>query len=167
MRQWHSNGNGGFNLLEAMVAVASTSILLLAFLEITRWRGSLLMRVKFSQVLSEIVIGNITEVKTRDLTLVGGDCLVRRYDALGVFIDERKTSVTNAACGNSELPPKTIEVYWKVTGASSIDATFQPAGFLKLPVHKASVLQIEVKGRAHSLPPGPPEQTLNAVIYRR
>lgn len=159
----------GLTTIEVLVATASLALLIYSYLYVRGLQTELITRVNFAQNLSEVMIANVNEIKSKDRKNLPmpGDCLVRNYSLNGEFISERKIFITDSACGGQSVSSSMIEVFWKITGASAISATFEPSDFLKLPTVTPSILQIQIAGRVLSPPPGPKEQNLEAVIFHK
>lgn len=159
----------GLSMIEVLVAVASLGLLIYSFAEVSNLRASVLGRVKVSSDLSEVMMANVNEVKWRDFAFLpkAGDCLARIYDKWGTFVSETTLSGAAATCGKDRLESENMEIVWRVSGPESINAKFSPPNFLKLPKYKASIVQIEVIGRRLAPPPGPPEISLDAVVFRK
>jgi hypothetical protein len=159
----------GLSMIEVLVAVASLGLLIYSFAEVSNLRSSVLGRVKVSSDLSEVMMANVNEVKWRDFAFLpkAGDCLARVYDKWGTFVSQTTLTGAAASCGKGPLAPERMEIYWRVSGPSAINATFSPSNFLKLPKYKTSIVQIEIVGRRLAPPPGPPEITLDAVVFRK
>jgi hypothetical protein len=156
-------------MIEVLIAVASLGLLIYSFAEVSNLRSSVLGRVKVSSDLSEVMMANVNEVKWRDFASLpkAGDCLARVYDKSGAFVSQTTLSGGATSCGKNALTPERMEIYWRVTGPAGINASFSPPDFLKLPKYKSSIVQIEIVGRRLAPPPGPPEITLDAVVFRK
>ncbi|MGZ3650531.1 MAG: PulJ/GspJ family protein [Bdellovibrionota bacterium] len=165
----------GFSLIEVIVAVGSVAIVTYSFMSVMDLRSSSLLKVHYSYVLSDIVVSNINEVKSKNFSLLPtpGNCLVRHYnlDAAenAVFASETTVASDAAACGKDPATQKVIDIFWKTRSTADVQASvsFAPSDFLKLPTIRSSIVEIEVRGRMLSSGASPSEQTFGTIIYRK
>jgi len=165
----------GFSLIEAMVAVGSLALVAYSFMTVLDLRSNSLLKVHFSYILSDVVVSNINEVKSKNFSLLPtpGNCLVRHYnlDAAenAVFASETIVASDATACGKDPATQKVIDIFWKTRSTADVQASvaFAPSEFLKLPTVRNSIVEIEVRGRMLSTGPSPSEQTFGTIIYRK
>lgn len=159
----------GMTLIETIITLAISLMSLAAFLYLALGNRAHKSSVDHGTLLKEILTNNVIEVRAimlRDLPPTS-QCLVRTYNHLGTFRDERRVSGSaDELCGVPFPDVGTIQVVWGSQPVTSSEAVVD-SSLLQVPADEALLRKVTVSVRAQNRGENERQVQRNMVVFKR
>jgi len=138
----------GFSLIEAVIAGALAAIACLVVVQLLSVQTTMTAFQKKKDILRVVIEENAYEAETRSISQVPeiGKCLVRTYDIQGKWLTDTTVNATDPSCQTVVPTAKGAQIFWISSASDSINVTFNPANFLKLPKYTNLVRKVRILG---------------------